>query len=156
MNALRTASAIVGGVGLILLFIGIYLLQNRLVIIRTWQPVTAQITGGSVEAQQGNDSTSYIARWDLAYVPDGKPFRTTVQAPDSELKLENAQPMLARHPPGSQGLIHVDPNDPTQVRLDLGKNVVTLGACLWFFLCSMSLLLFALSFWLMGTPGVTW
>lgn len=30
MNALRTASAIVGGVGLILLFIGVYLLQNRL------------------------------------------------------------------------------------------------------------------------------
>jgi hypothetical protein len=156
MSALRTASAIVGGVGVILLFIGVYLLQNRLAIIHTWRPVNARVTGGSVETQESVESTSYRARWELAYVLDGNPIRTIVPAPGSELELETAQHRLARHPPGSQALIHVNPNDPAQVRLNVGVNVVTLAAPLWFLLGSMSLLMFALSLWLMGTPGVTW
>jgi hypothetical protein len=150
------ASAIIGAAGIIALIVGVYLLQNRLAMVRAWQPVDAEVMGGSVQTEETVDSTSYIARWDLAYEYHGNAFRTTVRARSYELRSENAQRTLARHPPGSHALIHVDPSDPAQVRLDLGMNVATLAMPLWFILGAASLMMFALSFWLMGTPGLVW
>jgi hypothetical protein len=162
MNALRLASAIVAAVGFLTLMVGALMLRNRLEAIRKWQPVEAEVTRAWMEEHRGGsdtgeDSISYSANYELAYAFGGKPIRSAARSNDPLLtSSEVVQARIARHSPGTRGLVYMNPDDPSQVRLNLGPNAVTLGWPLWVLTAGASLLLFAGSFWLMGTPGVEW
>lgn len=159
---MRIASASVFVAALITLGIAFVMLQNRLATIRKWKPVNAQVTRAWMEEHKstgddGSDVFSYSANYELTYDIEGKSIRSTARSNDPLLTDAAAvQPRLARHAPGTRGIVHVNPDDPAQMRLNLGKNVVTLGLPMWLLLAGVSLLLFAVSFWFMGTPAVKW
>ena len=153
---MRIAAVSVGVAALVLLVLGVFFLQKRLTMIRTWRPVMAQVTKATLAEQSGPESTSYSADYELSYIVDGKTLHTSARSNDSLGTPEAKQQRIARHAPGSQGLIHVNPDDASQIRLNLGNNAVTLALPLWMLLCAGSLLLFAISFWLMGTPKAGW
>lgn len=48
----------------------------------------------------------------------------------------------------------MNPNDPSQARLDLGKKIGIIALPLWLLLAGVSLSLTGLSLWFMGTPTV--
>jgi hypothetical protein len=157
MNAVRTASAIVSAVGLVTLAIAWFAFQSRLGQIRNWKPVNAQVSRAWMEENQGSESTSYSAHYELTYIVDGKTIRAAAKSEDPLLVGPDlVQARIARHAPGTQGVVYVHPDDPSKVRLNLGKNSATLGMPLWLLLAGASLLLFAVSLWLMGTPAVDW
>jgi hypothetical protein len=162
MNALRLASAIVAAVGFVTVIVAGLMLHNRLEAIRKWKPVEAEVTRAWMEEHRGGsdtgeDSIRYSANYELAYTFGGKPIRSTARSNDPLLtSSDTVQGRIARHRAGTRGLVYVNPDDPSQVRLNLGRNAVTLGWPLWVLTAGVSLMLFAGSFWLMGTPGVEW
>lgn len=159
MNAARTASVIVAATGLATLASGFFLLQKRLELIRKWKPVDAQVVGASLEQRtQGdttNHSTSYWARYELAYTVDGKILHATARS-DSDLVPSMVQAKLARHAPGTRGVVYVNPDNLTQVQLNLGRNMATLAPALWVLLAATFLLLVGTSLWFIGTPAIFW
>jgi hypothetical protein len=161
MNPLRAAAAIVASTGLVTLGIGYFLLQDRLATVRKWRPVDAQVIRTWLNARQsgdtGNQSISYIAHYELAYTVDGQSIRSNALSEDEFFgEAGLAQRRLDRHGPGTRGLVHVNPNDPKQVRLNLGRNVHTLGLSLWLVLAAVFLFMIGASLWLMGAPTISW
>jgi hypothetical protein len=161
VNALRTASSIVIATGLISLAVAALLSRRRLETFRTWKPVEVQVIRNWMETHvsgvAGEESTSYSAHYELAYTVDGKSMRSTARSEDVFLGgPELVQTRLNRHSPGRHGLAYVNPNNPSEVRLDLGRNINVIALPLWLFLAGGSLLLIGLSLWFMGTPTVFW
>jgi hypothetical protein len=110
-----------------------------------------------VSGAAGEESTSYSAHYELTYTVDGKSMRSTARSEDVLLGgPEPVQTRLNRHSPGTHGVAYVNPNDPSQVRLDLGKNINVIALPLWLSLVGGSLLLIGISLWFMGTPTVFW
>ena len=131
--------------------------QKRLGYIEKWKRVDAQVGRAWMEEESGDESTSYTANYELSYTVDGKALRVFLRSEDPLLvSAEVVQARLARHAPGTRGEIFVDPDNPSEARLNLGRNAVTLGWPLWLLLGGGSMLLIAISLWLMGTPGVVW
>lgn len=161
MNAARTASAIVGVSGAVILCVAFLLARSRLEIIRTWKPVDVQVIRSWMETHQagagGEESTSYSANYELAYAVEGKSIRSTARSEDVFLTgPEEVQRRLKLHGPGTPGVAYVNPSDPSQVRLDLGKTVRIIAAPLWLLLAGVSLWLIGLSLWFIGTPMMYW
>ena len=110
-----------------------------------------------MEEKSDEESTSYSANYEVGYTVDGKTLRASVRSEDPFLNgAAVVQARLARHAPGTRGEIFVNPDNPSEARLNLGRNAVTLGWPLWLLLGGGSMLLIAASLWLMGTPGVEW
>jgi hypothetical protein len=161
MNALKIASTIVAASGAVTLCVALLLLRSRLEMIRTWKPIEVQVIRGWMGTKQAGsgdeESTSYSANYELAYIVDGKSIRSTVRSEDAFLAgPDQVQMRLNRHSTGTSGVAYVNPADPGQLRLDLPKNVNAIALPLWLLLSASSLLLIGLSLWLMGTPSVSW
>jgi hypothetical protein len=157
MTALRTASAIVIATGIVTLGAAFFLIQNRLARVRRWKAVDAEVVRAWMEENPGEENAGYTAHYELAYRVDGKPLRTTARSGDFlVVDRERMQARLDRHAPGTHGSIYVNPDDPSQVSLNLGRNAATFGAPLWVALAGAALLLIGVSLWLMGTPGTAW
>jgi hypothetical protein len=157
MNAARIASSALAAVGLVILALGFFLLQRRQAQIRRWKPVDAQVIRAWMEEQSGDESTTYSANYELTYTVDGKPMRSAARSEDIFLvSADRVQARLARHAPGTHGVVFVNPDNPSQVRLNFQSNAQTLALPLWVMLPGFSLLLFAFSIWLIGTPGIDW
>lgn len=161
MNAARTAAAITAGAGLILLAIGFYLFRNRVVSIRTWQPVEAQVVRSWMEEHETGDSTerstSYSAHYELAYTVNGESMRSTARSQTVfSASSGEVQARLDRHSAGTRGVVHVNPDNPSQISLNMGMNAATLALPLWMMLPGASLLLFAIALWFLGTPAPFW
>jgi hypothetical protein len=161
MTALRIASAIVGASGAVTLCVGFLLARSRMEMIRTWRPVQVEVIRNWMETHEagagGEESTSYSAHYELAYTVDGKSIRSTARSEDAFLAgPERVQMRLNRHSAGTAGVAYVNPDNPTQVRLDNRKNVGVVALPLWLLVAGGSLSLIGLSLWLMGTPTVIW
>lgn len=158
MGALRAAAAIVAATGLVVLVIAFLVLQSRLAMIRTWRPVTAQVVRSSMEQRSSADDsgTHYFALYELNYVVDGRALHKTARSDISFTTPAAIQERIARHAPGTQGVIYVNPADPSQTRLNLGKNAITLGLPLWLMLGGVAGVLIGFSLWWMGSPGHLW
>jgi len=105
----------------------------------------------------GEESMSYSAWYELAYTVDGKSIHSRARSEDVFLAgPEAVQVRIQRHSAGTRGAAYLNPNDPSQVRLDLGKNVRVMALPLWLLLAGASLSLIGLSLWFMGTPTVFW
>jgi hypothetical protein len=162
MTGLRIASLIVAGVGLVTVAVALVMLQQRLGAIRNFKPVEARVIRAWIEqkkqtADDGSDSISYSANYELAYDFGGQPRRFTARSNDPLLtSADIVQARIARHAPGTRGLVFVNPDNPSDARLNLGRNAVTLGWPLVVLVAGAALMLFAISFWMMGTPGGEW
>jgi len=93
----------------------------------------------------------------LTYTVDGKIMHATARS-DDELFGDNVmvQAKLVRHAAGTRGTVYINPDNPTQVRLNLGRNVVTFAPALWVLLAAVLLLLIGTSLWFIGTPAIFW
>ena len=161
MNAVRTASIIVTAAGLIALSVGFFLLQKREELIRTWKPFDAQVLKASIEERTDGDATnqatSYWARYELTYTVDGKIVHAIARSDDELLSDPvTVRSKLARHAPGTRGTVYVNPDHPSEVRLNLGRNAATFAPALWVLLAAVFLLLIGTSLWFIGTPAIFW
>src|SRR5208283_4595812 len=106
MNALRTASTIVVAAGVVTLCVAFLLSRSRLEMVRTWKPVEVQVVRNWMETHEagasGEESTSYIAHYELSYTVDGKLIHATAHSQDAFLEgPEQVQIRLNRHAAGS-------------------------------------------------------
>jgi hypothetical protein len=161
MNALRIVSAVLAILGFVTVAISFLKLQNRMGTVRRSRPVEAQVLRAwmqekTVSSDDGS-TVVYSANYELAYNIDGTLRTATARSNDPFLTSRKAvESRLARHAAGSRGMVHVDPENPSQVHLNLGTNAVTLGLPLWSLVAGVATLLLAISFWFMGTPGQEW
>jgi hypothetical protein len=161
MNPARTASLVLVASGLALAVFAWFSFQDRLAIIRKWKPVEARVIESSIGQREENGEsgphTIYRANYELAYSFDGKPLRSTAYTEDMPLATEKRVFIkIYRHPRGSTGIVHVNPDSPEQVRLNLGFNVYTFAEPLWAGWFAASLLMIGISLWFFGTPAVFW
>jgi hypothetical protein len=104
----------------------------------------AEILAVEVEAFQNQDEgqtfTTYRANYRVRWQAGGRAFQIPLLGD------------LVSASAGTAGVAYINPNDPSQVRLDLRKNVNAVALPLWLLVAGASLLLLGLSLWLMGTP----
>lgn len=156
MTGLRTAALIVAATDLLILAIGVYFFAQRSRIVQEGKPVRATVLRAAAEVRGDSDGASTEAAYELAYVVDGVNFRGKATSSALLDSAEGVQERVAKHPAGTDGIVHVNPANASEIRLNLGKNAATF-LLPWLVLATGGfLLMMAVSLWMMGAPGDVW
>ena len=143
-------------VGLLVLVVAVYFLQRRLAIIHTWLPVQAQVLRSAMEVTESTEGSSAVPAYELAYVVNGEAIRRKATSNASIDTAEAARQRLANHPAGSSGIVYVNPTNPSELRLNVGRNAVTFFIPVLLLATAGFLFLMAIAFWMMGASGDVW
>lgn len=113
---------------------------------RSWPEVPCTVTSSHVQSHSDSDGTTYSVEVTYTYEIDGREYNGDRYdfSVGSSSGYQHKADIVERHPPGSETLCRVDPEDPQRSVMSVGFNLEYLWG------------LFPLPFLLVGLGGLVW
>ncbi len=142
----RAAGLFFGLIGLTMLGLSGWELIDRLVILRTWPEVQAEVIRSKMfshvvtsERQERDSSdrsrtrtvrtntTMYGAQLELRYTVNGQEYKTSTSAGYETSDAGTMNDLVERYAPGTRHAIRYEPSNPGNIRIEVGNNLVFFG-----------------------------
>jgi hypothetical protein len=136
-RAAKIGTAVFIGAGIAMTAGSVWLTVECEKKIANWRPVEAQILGNRMRAEyRTTHSTSngrrrtdrtrmYSAEYQFRYQWDGRPYERSYQDGFSTSNQASVERELERYKPGSRREVWVNPEDPSEIAVNLGRNFDT-------------------------------
>ncbi|MGH9508459.1 MAG: DUF3592 domain-containing protein [Terriglobales bacterium] len=115
-------------IGIVLLGVAVWLAEQRREILNTWPEAQAEVTYSELTYSRSRSGSSmYSAEYVFRYTVNGREYTARDGPGYSTSSYSSMEEKVQRYAPGTRHPIHYNPQNPQEIRIEVGYNLSTFG-----------------------------